>query len=47
MKKAYLLIDVESGVKASQVAEALCSNPCVIFADVVTGPHDVIAMLNG
>ena len=47
MKKAYLLIDVDNDIKASQVAEALCNNPCVIFADSVTGPHDVIAVLEG
>jgi len=47
MKKAYLLIDVDNGVKAAQVAEALCKKPCTIFADAVTGPHDVIAVLEG
>lgn len=47
MRKAYLLIDIDNSVKASQVAEALCNNPCIIFADAVTGPHDVIAILEG
>ena len=47
VKKAYLLIDIDNNVKASQVAEALRSSPRVIFADAVTGPHDVIAVLEG
>jgi hypothetical protein len=47
MKNAYLLIDIEPKTKAYQVASMLRCKPCISFADVVTGPHDVIAVLNG
>lgn len=42
-----MLIDIDNSVEASQVAWSLRNNPCVIFADAVTGPHDVIAVLEG
>ncbi|MBA7621437.1 hypothetical protein ES703_28799 [subsurface metagenome] len=47
MKKAYLLIDVDTRAKAYRVADALRHKPCISFADAVTGPHDVIAVLEG
>ena len=47
MKKAYLLIDVDDKGKANQIAELLRQKPSVVLADAVTGPHDVIAVLEG
>ena len=43
-KKAYLLIDAEKG-QSSSVVLALGQNPGVLSADVVWGPHDVIAIV--
>ncbi len=40
--KAFILIEVQVG-RTTQVAEALRGIPGVRFADVITGPHDVIA----
>ena len=44
MRRAYLLIDVADG-RALHVAELLRKKPGVAFADAVTGPHRVIAIL--
>jgi len=44
MRRAYLLIDVADG-RALHVAESLRQKPDVAFADAVTGPHRVIAIL--
>ena len=45
-RKAYVLIQVETG-KSEFVVTALRGKPGVADADVVVGPHDVIAVLTG
>jgi len=45
-RKAYVLIQVHAG-KAEEVAGALRGKPGIAAADLVTGPHDVIAVLQG
>jgi len=44
--KAYVLIQVHAG-KAEAVASALNGRPGILAADLVAGPHDVIAVLQG
>lgn len=46
MRKAYVLIHTLLG-KEEQVAEALHCRPEVMAADVVSGPYDVIAVVEG
>jgi DNA-binding Lrp family transcriptional regulator len=43
-KKAYVLIDVEKG-EAGSVAVELNHKPGILAADVVFGPHDVVAVI--
>lgn len=43
-RKAYVLIDAEKG-QSSSVVIALSEKPGVLAADVVWGPHDVVAMV--
>jgi DNA-binding Lrp family transcriptional regulator len=43
-RKAYVLIQVETG-KAESVVKALRSKSGVVEADMVVGPHDVVAVL--
>lgn len=45
-RKAYVLIQVHTG-KAEAVASALKGRPGIISSDLVAGPHDVIAVLQG
>ncbi len=45
-KKAYILIETATG-QAEAVAKVLQVKPGVMAADVVTGPYDVIAVLQG
>ena len=45
-EKAYVLIETEVG-KTKQVAEAICKCEGVVSVDVVTGPYDAIAILEG
>ena len=45
-RKAYVLIQVHTG-KAEAVASALKDRPGITSADLVAGPHDVIAVLQG
>ena len=45
-RKAYVLIQVHTG-KAEAVASALTGRPGILSADLVAGPHDVIAVLQG
>ncbi|MFC1920045.1 Lrp/AsnC family transcriptional regulator [Chloroflexota bacterium] len=45
-RQAYVLIQTEMG-KAEAVSNALRGKPGVMAADVVTGPHDVIAVVQG
>ena len=45
-RKAYVLIQVETG-KAGRVSQALRDKPGILDADLVIGPHDVIAVLQG
>lgn len=45
-RKAYVLILVETG-KAESVVTALRSKPGVETANMVVGPHDVVAVLTG
>jgi len=45
-RKAYVLIQAETG-KAGTVAKELRSKPGVNASDLVVGPHDVIAVLQG
>ena len=47
MKNLYLLIDVDNSSNAHRVAESLRHRPGIIFVDAVTGPHDVIAVVEG
>ena len=42
--RAFILIEVQVG-RTNQVAAALRSINGVRFADVITGPHDVIACI--
>ena len=44
--KAYVLIEVHVG-KAKQVVEAIRKSEGVASADVVTGPYDAIAIIQG
>lgn len=43
-KRAYVLIDAEKG-QSSSVVIALSEKPGVLAADVVWGPHDVVAVV--
>jgi len=43
-KRAYILIDTNPGQSSSVVVE-LSGKPEVISADVIWGPHDVIAVV--
>jgi DNA-binding Lrp family transcriptional regulator len=43
-RKAYALIDAERG-QASSIVIALSAFPGVLAADVIWGPHDVIAIV--
>jgi DNA-binding Lrp family transcriptional regulator len=45
-KKAYVLIQTEMGTSTS-VANALRNKPGVIISDVVSGPHDLVAVVQG
>ena len=45
-EKAYVLIETEVG-KTKQVAEAICKCEGVVSVDVVTGPYDAIAIVEG
>ena len=45
-RKAYVLIQTETG-KAASVAQSLQGKPGILSADLVVGPHDVIAVLSG
>jgi DNA-binding Lrp family transcriptional regulator len=45
-RKAYVLIQAETG-KAESVVKALRLKPGVAGADLVVGPHDVVAVLGG
>ncbi len=45
-EKAYVLIETELG-KAKQVVEAICNYEGVVSVDVVTGPYDAIAIVEG
>lgn len=44
-RKAYVLIQIEAG-KADSVVKALRTKPGISDADLVIGPHDVIAILH-
>ena len=41
------MIDVDTSAKAEQIAKLLRHKPTISCADAVTGPHDVIAVLEG
>ncbi len=43
-RRAYVLIDAEKG-QSSSVVIALSEKPGVLAADVVWGPHDVVAIV--
>ena len=43
-KKAYLLIDAEKS-QSSSIILALDKRPGVLAADIIWGPHDVIALV--
>lgn len=45
MRRAYLLIDTAGG-EAQAVAEELRRRPGISLVDAVSGPHDVIAILD-
>jgi DNA-binding Lrp family transcriptional regulator len=44
--KAYLLIETAVG-KTREVAGTLTGLPGIATVDVVTGPYDIIALING
>jgi DNA-binding Lrp family transcriptional regulator len=44
--KAYLLIETAVG-KTREVATTLTGLPGIATVDVVTGPYDIIALING
>lgn len=44
--KAYLFVETVAG-KTRDVAETLRSLPDIEAVDVVTGPYDIIAIING
>ncbi len=44
MTRAYVLVNVETG-KAEEVRGALRGRPGIHSADIVIGPHDVIASI--
>jgi DNA-binding Lrp family transcriptional regulator len=46
MTRGYVLINTEVG-KASEVVEQLRHMPGVTLVDVVTGPYDIVAILEG
>ena len=43
-KRAYVLIDAERG-QSSSIVIALSEKPGVLAADVIWGPHDVVAIV--
>ena len=43
-RKAYLLIDAEKG-QSSSIVIALSQKPGALTADVIWGPHDVVAVV--
>ncbi|UCG54837.1 MAG: Lrp/AsnC ligand binding domain-containing protein [Dehalococcoidia bacterium] len=43
-RRAYILIDTEQG-QSSSVVVALSEKPGVVAADVIWGPHDVVAIV--
>ncbi len=43
-KRAYVLIDAEKG-QSSSIVIALSEKPGVLAADVIWGPHDVVAII--
>lgn len=43
-KRAYVLIDAEKG-QSSSIVIALSEKPGVLAADVIWGPHDVVAIV--
>ena len=43
-KRAYILIDTHQG-QSSSVVLALSEKPRVVAADVIWGPHDVVAIV--
>jgi DNA-binding Lrp family transcriptional regulator len=45
-KKAYVMIQTEMGTSAS-VVNALRSKPEVLISDVISGPHDLVAVVQG
>jgi len=45
-RKAYVLIQVETG-KAESAVHSIRSKPGVAAADLVVGPHDIVAILSG
>ena len=46
MRRVYLLIDTDRG-RALNTVELLRNMPGIIQADITTGPHQVIAILEG
>jgi DNA-binding Lrp family transcriptional regulator len=46
MTRGYVLINTEVG-KASEVVEHLRHIPGVMLVNVVTGPYDIVAVLEG
>jgi DNA-binding Lrp family transcriptional regulator len=44
MAKAYVLINTETG-KTQEVASALRATTGIVAVDVVTGPYDIVAVL--
>lgn len=45
-RRAYVLIDAEKG-QSSSVVIALDKKPGVLATDVIWGPHDVVALVEG
>ena len=48
VRVAYVLIETEMGAAETEtLPSSLRGKPAVVAADVVTGPHDVIAIVQG
>jgi DNA-binding Lrp family transcriptional regulator len=45
-KKAYVMIQTEMGASAS-VVNTLRNKSAVVISDVVSGPHDLVAVVQG
>ena len=47
MSRAYVLINVRSPLKVMETAKYLSEKKGVISADVIFGPYDIVAVIEG